>query len=270
MLVRSSSAGRIYVHVGRYPKGQMRFYTRAARLQTVSTPIAAAIRAEAPHLTPLVCSIPYPLPEGIAASGAISSREKEILYVGRIHPEKGIELLLDAFARLPAAQREGWKLLIVGPAEARFGGGGEAFMTGLQKRAAPLGEAVQWIGPVFEPAQLAAYYRRASLFVYPSLAERGETFGLAPLEGMAQGCPPLVSELACFRDFIAAGENGFTFDHRAADPAATLAAQLSTLLADPARLAAAGQRARVRAADYELEKIASRYLEDFHSLLPAS
>src|SRR5207302_35852 len=36
ILLRHSARGKIYVHVGRYPKGQMRFYGRAARLQASS------------------------------------------------------------------------------------------------------------------------------------------------------------------------------------------------------------------------------------------
>jgi glycogen synthase len=39
------------------------------------------------------------------------------------------------------------------------------------------------------------------------VAETGEAFGVAPIEAMAYGCAPLVSNLACFRDFI---EDGVT------------------------------------------------------------
>ncbi len=99
---------------------------------------------------------------------------------------------------------------MVVPAESKYGGGGEEFLSKRQKQAGemPGGMEVEWVGPVFEPRRLHGYYREASLFVYPSLAEKGETFGLAPLEAMAQGCPAVVSGLECFRDFIEDGVNG--------------------------------------------------------------
>jgi glycosyltransferase involved in cell wall biosynthesis len=46
------------------------------------------------------------------------------------------------------------------------------------------------------------------MFVYPCLAEQGETFGLAPLEAVACGAVPIVSDLSCFGDFITPGVNG--------------------------------------------------------------
>ncbi|MEI8233200.1 MAG: glycosyltransferase family 4 protein [Verrucomicrobiota bacterium] len=269
MLVRGERFGKLYVHAARYPKGQMRFYGHAARLQTVSRPIRDAIIHEVPQLAAKVCCIPNPLPEAAPdlVPGPEAPREKILLYVGRIHPEKGLSLLLDAFAALPPESREGWKLVFVGPAAAKYGGGGEAYLAGLQRQAAPLGGQVEWAGPVFDPASLHAHYRRAALFAYPSLAEKGETFGLAPLEAMAQGCPALVSALACFRDFIEPGVNGFVFDHRAADPVRALAGLLAALMNDAPGRERAGARALRTAEAFSLEGVAGQYLDDFASLL---
>ena len=50
LLLRNSKRGQIYVHATRYPKGQMRFYKKAARLQAPSHAVARAIAAEAPAL----------------------------------------------------------------------------------------------------------------------------------------------------------------------------------------------------------------------------
>jgi hypothetical protein len=50
VLLRNSKRGQLYVHVARYPKGQMRFYGRAARLQTPSHAVACAVIAEVPEL----------------------------------------------------------------------------------------------------------------------------------------------------------------------------------------------------------------------------
>jgi glycosyltransferase involved in cell wall biosynthesis len=112
-------------------------------------------------------------------------------------------------------------------------------------------------------------YRAASIFVYPSVAETGEAFGLAPLEAMAAGCAVIVSSLRCFDDFIAPGASGLRFDHRAADPDNRLASELLRLVADPAlleRIAAEGHRAARR---FETPEIAARMLDDFAALLTA-
>ena len=265
MLLRHERFGRVYVHVARYPRGQLRFYGHAARLQTVSRVIREAMIAEAPQLAERIRSIPNPVVRNLAPPPPVP-RRREILFVGRIHPEKGIQLLIDGFRRLPAEVRGDWRLRIVGPAEANAGGGGEAFAAELKQLARPLGDRVEWVGSVFDPVKLDEYYARASLFVYPSIAERGETFGVAPLEAMACGCPPLVSKLACFGEFLDEDVNGFVFDHRATDPVQALADRLTSLLRDPEQLAQTGIRARERADDFSVERIASAYLADFQSL----
>src|SRR5256714_2522217 len=98
ILLRDPKRGRIYVQVARYPKGQMRFYGKAARLQAPSNAVARAIAAEAPKLADKVAVVPNPVPALENSPSPISSREKTILFVGRVHPEKGVHVLVDAFA----------------------------------------------------------------------------------------------------------------------------------------------------------------------------
>lgn len=271
MLVRSARYGKLYVHAARYPKGQMRFYAHADRLQTVSSPIQSAIVREVPQLAAKVKAISNPLPGEVPATiperAKLPGGEKRLLYVGRVHPEKGIQLLLDAFALLPQAEFGNWKLVVVGPAESKFGGGGMDYLAQLKQRVENLGERVIWMGAIFDNEALDEHYRAASLFVYPSLAEKGETFGLAPLEAMAQGCPALVSNLECFGDFIEEAATGFVFDHRATDPVQALAEKLKGLMRDETRLAATAIRAHRKAGEFSLGRIAGQYLEDFQSLL---
>ncbi len=267
MLVRSDRCGKLYVHIQRYPKGQMRFYRHAARLQTVSSHIRAAIVREVPNEATKTVTIPNPLTDATGDESATgAAREPWILYVGRIHPEKGIALLLEA-AALMADSRAPWRLVLVGPADVAAGGGGKGYLAELQTIARPIKDRVDWIGPVFDSARLAGYYRRSSLFVYPSLAETGEACPLAPVEAMARGCPTLVSDLDCFRDYLQDSVTGFVFNHRAANPAAELAAKLTSLLADQTRLAAIGQAGHAKAADFSLDRVADRYLQDFQTLL---
>ncbi len=269
ILLRNTKHGQVYVHVGRYPKGQMRLYRHVARLQAMTHALARAIAKEVPDLQSKISVIPNPAPEpqipGLPPP--LDAREREILFVGRVHPEKGVHLLIEAFAGKPAAL-EGWKLVIVGPAEIKFGGGGEPYLADLKRQA---GDApVVFRGPIFDSLELEKEFHRARVFVYPSLAEWGETFGLAAVEAMAHGCAVFVSDLGCFHDFIRDGETGFIFDHRAKNPAELLNQKIANAIADPALLARVAESGYRKSADFSISKVADQFLNDFNSILSKS
>lgn len=272
ILLRNSSHGQVYVHAVRYPKGQMRFYGRAARLQAPSHSVARAITKEAPKVEKKIAVIPNPVPD--ATSGTeppnVSQREKIMLFVGRLHPEKGLHLLIDGFAQGAQSLFRHWKLMIVGPAEERFGGGGSAYLSALRRSADQASGQIILTGPLFDSAKLAKTMRTARLFVYPSLAERGESFGLAPLEAMAQGCAVLVSNLDCFHDFIRDGETGFVFDHLTANPTTTLQEKIAKLISDETLLARVAEAGYRKSAEYSVANVASQFLNDFNSLVGTS
>ena len=269
ILLRNSKRGKMYVHVARYPKGQMRFYARAARLQAPSQVVAQAIAEEAPLLKDKIAVIAYPAPRSLMdrAPLPIDEREKIILFVGRVHPEKGVHLLVDAFASMPRELSSEWKLSILGPAEEEFGGGGERYLIELKRVAAKAGGKVFFAGPIFNLAALQQSFRAARLFVYPSLAERGESFGLAPLEAMAHACAVIVSNLNCFNDFIREGETGFVFNHRSNNPAQALRDKIEKVIVDPMLLAHVSEAGYRKSADYSLDHIADQFLHDFSSLV---
>jgi glycosyltransferase involved in cell wall biosynthesis len=258
--------GRVVVHLARMPKGQLRLYDRAARLNVPSSAVRDAIARERPHLLPKVRVIPYPADGRFTppVEGRPRKTHPVVLFAGRIHPEKGLDLLVEAFSRLDSVRFPA-RLRIVGPWLVEHGGAGREFRTALDAKSA--GRAIELVDPKFDRAALAGEYRAADLFCYPSLAETGETFGVAALEAMATGLVPVVSDLACFRDFIANGETGVVFDHRAADPAGRLAEQLAALLGDPTRRERIANRAANRAAEYTLPRVAAAHLRDFEELL---
>jgi glycosyltransferase involved in cell wall biosynthesis len=258
--------------MGRYPKGQTRFYRHAARIQTVSRSVAEAIVRQDPKSAGMVRVIPYPLPSPACTLNVPATwqqRSNEILYVGRVHPEKGIHILIDAFRLLVQAGVDDWRLVIVGPWAAADGGGGEAYYESLRAGSAAIAERVNLAGPIFDQSLLTAHYRRAKLFVYPSLAEQGESFGLAPLEAMAQGCAPLVSALACFQDFIENGRSGFIFDHRSESPAEELYRSLKKIVRADEELMSVAVRSHEVARAYDPSNVAGMYLEDFAAIAPA-
>ncbi len=264
-LLAARRHGKIYVSVERMPKGQMRLYRRAARLRACSQAVAQGIVQEAPALADRVIAIPNPLP--FKPVGAIdwAAKREEILYVGRIHPVKGVELLLTAFSRAKQNGQlgPGWRLTFAGPAEAAKGGGGVEWWQAVLAKSARAD--VQWVGPIYDIDQLNGLYQRARIMAYPTLDAAGEAMPIAPLEAMAWGCIPVVSALACFRDYVRPDENGIVFDHAAPDPAAALGEALAKS-AKPAGELLARLAPGVRTT-HDLTATARRFLEDFRQIV---
>ena len=126
---------------------------------------------------------------------------------------------------------------------------------------------IEWLGPIYDQQQLISHYQQAALFVYPSLAEQGETFGLAPLEAMACGAVPIVSNLACFRDFITPGVNGLVFNHRAADAPGLLATQILELTTNYDQRAAMALAALAVRQSHHPATIAADFVHCFEELI---
>jgi glycosyltransferase involved in cell wall biosynthesis len=265
ILIRDPKRGKVFVHVGRYPKGQMRFYRRAARLQAPSHPIAERIAIQAPRLADKVTTIPYPVTTPKVPQSQLSflERDKIILFVGRVHPEKGVHVLIEAFVSGAQSAFADWKLMIVGPTETKLGGGGEAYLASLQRSAEKTKGQINFAGPIFDSPRLADAYRSARLFIYPSLSERGESFGLAPLEAMTHGCVALVSNLECFSDFIRDGETGFVFDHRAKSSVDSLGKKMKALIANEELLMRVAEGGHRKSGEYSVERVADYFLSDF-------
>jgi len=227
------SSRKIVVDVERMPKGQLFLYQHVAALRCCSTAVLEHAVQQCSSLRRNAVVVPNPLPFIPDTSEVLPSKQPVILYCGRVHPEKGIELLVRAFSILSQSGLDEWRLRIVGPIDIRQGGGGLSYQRRLEAIACNSSLDIEWVGPLFDDFQLHAEYRRASIFVYPSLAEYGEAFGVAPLEAMAHGAVPLVSSLRCFSDFIKHGYNGLIFNHRAEDPVSELANSIQSLIECP-------------------------------------
>ena len=263
LLLPKDKHGKIYVHVGRYPKGQMHVYKKADRLQVPTQAVARAVAAELKKGDDRVRTIPYPLPFSVPSDVPIMSRSKRVLFTGRIHPEKGVQELLQAWQAMDDSHRDDWTLRLVGPWREEDGGGGKAFLNKLKNMG---GSSVEICDPIFNQSDLIKEYQSARIFVYPSLAKKGETFGLAVLEAMSCGCVPLVSSLPCFDDFIKEGINGSRIGVDSLDGVDKLSQALCTLLTC-ASLEDKSQQAIQTAKDYETGKIAENFLADFNEML---
>lgn len=260
-------AGRIYVHVARYPKGQMRLYRNASRFQAVSQTVAEEIRRQSPSLTDRVVAIPNPLsgPLATLAPPDEKPREKSILFVGRIAREKGVHLLIEAFVRASNGPLAGYRLRIVGPHQINQQGDGDAYLAELKALAEPVKDRVSFEGPVFDPNELRNIFLSSQIFAYPSVAELGESFGVAPLEAMAARCRVVVSNLECFREYVLPDRNAIVFDHRK-EPVSALADALCKSASNfytPEMLEAGIETA----SRFQPDHIADLFLQDFERLV---
>lgn len=268
---RRPNAGRVVVMPGRMPKGQYRRYRGLARVIATSSPVRDRVLAENPLLADRTHVLGYPItygalaqPRPTAPSGAVT-----IGYVGRLHPEKGLDLLVEAAGELRSKTNlPPWRLVICGPHTVAAGGGGESYRIALEIRLRQTQPAGGWeLQPAFQDAaRLAEHYRSLDVLCYPSLADAGETFGVAVAEAMAAGAAPLVSDLACFRDFVRAGENGLVFEHARPQASQRLAAALEQLLRNPAQRHALASAAQHAVAKYDLPRYADTLLADFATL----
>ncbi len=261
-------AGRVFMNANRYPKHQFWMYGKVAGISAASGAVASEIGRQTPRLSRRVRVVPNAIDDCFLQDeddrfrlrlrdGEEKRSQLTVLYVGRIHPEKGVDLLLEAWRRMGEMKIKGdVKLRIVGPYKKEQGGGGAEYYESLKRKA----EGVEWGEPIFEPAKLAEEYRRADLFVYPSLAVTGEAMPLAPAEAMGCGAVPVVSDLEAFREYLVPGKNGWTFNHRES-AAENLAAVLSSALS--ADLTKMREEARRTAGKFSPAKVADLHLKMF-------
>lgn len=260
--------GILEVHVQRFPKGQMRLYKRVDSISTVSRAIADAIAAERPELAPRIRVVPNPVDLEVFRPSVPPRPPGDppvLLYTGRLHPEKRLDLLVGAWRTLLDEGRR-LRLRLVGPSSREAGGGGAPLLDRL--RALARGAEVEIVGAVADPRALAEELRGADLYAYPSTAAQGEALPVAPLEAMACGLAPVVAALPQYEGVVVDGEHGLAFPLGLGDAEATraLADRLRRLLGDPVLRARLGRTAAEHMHGFSVESLAGRHLEDLAAL----
>jgi glycosyltransferase involved in cell wall biosynthesis len=159
-------------------------------------------------------------------------------YVGRLVPEKGVDLLIRALAELPQ-HSGGWRLEIVGQGPER-----ESLIR--LARSLNLSDRISFSGQV-SSARMPALYREFDVLVVPSRTRPNwkEQFGRIIIEAMASGVPVIGSDSGAIPGVI--GDAGLLFPE---DDAKALAAHLSALMQDEALRCELAARGRARALNH--------------------
>jgi glycosyltransferase involved in cell wall biosynthesis len=238
----------------------------------VSGPVLDRAVVENPGLGPVARLSGYPINWSLLSAPASAARSPGRLtigFVGRLHHEKGLDLLASAIEKLAEVRDlPPWHVLLCGPSDIALGGGGPGYQQRLYRRFSAVLPSERFLIPpaVFSEQALAQIYGQVDVFCYPSLAGQGETFGVAVAEAMASGAVPVVSGLAVFRDLVIPEQSGLIFDHTAPDAADQLASALARLLRDGALRGRLAEQARALTKVYDYPAFASRLLEDFQAL----
>ncbi len=161
---------------------------------------------------------------------------REILFVGRLEPRKGIDVLLAALPAVLDAFPDARAIIVGQDAGAVEGGSYEARFerSDAARRAAG---RVEFRGLIAED-ELPAAYAHCDVFVAPS---RYESFGLVVLEAMRAGKPVVASDVGGMASIVEAGRSGVLVPP---DDSAALAAALVDLLGDPDGCRRMGERGR--------------------------
>lgn len=147
-----------------------------------------------------------------STSEVSENKENYILAVSSIDPRKNFLALIKAFNSM---NQQEYQLYIVGKNDRVFKGNDLGDFCSRNN--------IKFLGYIFDKA-LIDYYKKASLFVYPSLYEG---FGIPPIEAMSCGCPVLVSDIPVIREVC--GDAAFycnPYDY------ADIAARMKQILSD--------------------------------------
>jgi glycosyltransferase involved in cell wall biosynthesis len=151
------------------------------------------------------------VPEFDKHSTVATDAGRVVLSLGRIHPKKGLDRLIRAWARVESAYPE-WQLRIVGPDELGHASQLAALAAELKT------QRMSIEGPVAGDAKTGAY-RDADLFVLPTL---NENFGITVAEALAAGTPVIATKGAPWHGLEREG-CGWWIDHGVEPLVATLA-----------------------------------------------
>ena len=190
--------------------------------------------------------------EKLTDRGVSVSNPKRILHLGRLVKWKRVDLLIEAVTQL-SAKHETIELVIVGA------GPEEESLKQLAAQKVP-GGRVKFLGSIYDSEALSVEILSSAIYV---LAGMG---GLSINEAMAFGLPVVCSRCdGTETDLVSDGENGLFFIE---GDAVDLASKIDSLLLDPVRTQAMGEKAlSVIQEKINLETVAQRFMDCFQHVM---
>ena len=180
---------------------------------------------------------------------------KVLLYVGRVEPLKGLELLVHTAAQMETCQDV--KVLVVGGAN-----DGDKEVGRLQDLARDLevDQVIDFVGRV-DQEELPFYYNAADVCILPSYYE---SFGLAALESMACGTPVVATRVGGLSTVVHHGHTGYLKSWRCPE---AFANSLEMIISSEGLQDSMGKAARRRAEAMSWERVAAGISDIYRSVL---
>ncbi|MEB3278562.1 MAG: glycosyltransferase [Lyngbya sp.] len=213
---------------------------------------------------------------------AAKSPAKQLLYVGRICPEKGSHILLEAFHKVLEKEPE-TKLTLVGPMgvipyeylvalseddkikDLAVFHQGENWKVCLRNAFGKLNqirEDTVTLTGCLAPTKLPPYYQNADLFIFPSVCQ--EAFGMPVAEAMVAGVPVIVSDGGGLPELVENGKSGLVVERSNSD---ALAEAILKLLTDETLRKSMGKAGHKRAVEqFSFEKVAGDLQQHYYQL----
>jgi len=179
---------------------------------------------------------------------------KYILFMGRIHKKKGIDILIKAFKILNDKFKD-IKLVIAG-----FDNDGYECVVREMVASLKLDNEVIFTGPLYKD-EIKEAFTDAECFVLPSYSEN---FGMAVIEAMAMGCPVVVSNRVGIYDVIKKHDAGVVVEANET----SLFQGICSLIDSSELRRELSERGKILVNDYyEIDKVAKKMIANYESLL---
>lgn len=180
----------------------------------------------------------------------------ELLFVGRLVPYKGADILIEAIARLQPSIQDRISLTIIGDGSER-----EALHQRVQ--ALNLTNTVKFTGWIKQQDTLE-YYRKSDIFCFPSIREFG---GAVVMEAMACGLPCIVVNNGGIGEYVT-DETGFRLEPLSREYLIQeMANKITRLIQDPDLRKAMSFQATQKAQEFEWSTKARRVVEIYQELI---
>lgn len=257
--------GASLYNVARFPKRQLSLYKAVNVLSCVSQIVYEELLRQTPSAKKQACVINNFIDTEVFCQKRVHALSDGItvVYSGRVHREKGLGLLVEAMNKV--SMHYDVRLKIIGAWDIPYGGSGIEYKQELDNLADNW--SIDWVDPIFSPKELADEIDKGDIYCYPSVADKGETFGVAPLEAMGLGLPVVVSALDCFKDFIENGTNGMVFDHHSKEASKLLANDIIEIIRNKELYERLSHNAALTAQRFSIERKSEEYLMVMENIL---